>query len=56
VDVEPLRALARPVTLAEVKANKSLKTFPLVTRSRLSVAPVAPGQFELILRLGKTSI
>src|ERR687888_502434 len=56
VDVEPLKALSRPVTLAEVKANKSLKTFPLVTRSRLSVAPVPAEQFERILQMAKTKL
>jgi predicted RNA-binding protein with PUA-like domain len=56
VEVEPLAALARPVTLAEVKTQKSLKTFPLVSRSRLSVAPVTREAFGLILRLGKTKL
>jgi predicted RNA-binding protein with PUA-like domain len=54
VDVAPVKALARPVTLAQVKAHKSLKAFPLVTRSRLSVAPVTPEQFALVLRLSGT--
>ena len=56
VDVEPVKPLARPVPLAEVKANKSLKDFPLVTRSRLSVAPVSREAFDVILRLGKTKL
>lgn len=56
VDVGPLKALGRPVTLAQVKANKSLKAFPLVTRSRLSVAPVAAKDFELVLRMGQTKL
>ena len=56
VDVEPVQPLARPVPLAEVKANKSLRDFPLVTRSRLSVAPVSREAFEVILRLGKTKL
>jgi predicted RNA-binding protein with PUA-like domain len=54
VDVAPLEALARPVTLAEVKADKSLRAFPLVRRSRLSVAPVTAAEFERVLRLGAT--
>jgi predicted RNA-binding protein with PUA-like domain len=54
VDVAPVKALARPVTLAQLKAHKSLKTFPLVTRPRLSVAPVTAAQFALVLRLSGT--
>ena len=56
VDVAPLKALARPVTLAQVKAHKSLKKFPLVTRSRLSVVPVTREEFETVLRLGETKL
>src|SRR5229473_2118929 len=40
VDVTAVRKLARPVTLAEIKADPSFKTFPLVRISRLSVMPV----------------
>jgi predicted RNA-binding protein with PUA-like domain len=54
VDLAPVKGLARPVTLAQLKAQKSLKTFPLVTRPRLSVAPVTREQFELVLRLSGT--
>lgn len=54
VDVEPEVALKKPVTLAEVKKDKALKTFQLVTRSRLSVAAVTPEQFARVMELGKT--
>src|SRR6059036_3895656 len=40
VDVAPVRKLDRPVTLAEIKADASFSTFPLVRISRLSVMPV----------------
>ena len=40
VPVEPVRALARPVTLAEIKAEPSLAKMELIRQSRLSVAPV----------------
>lgn len=56
VRVRPLIALARPVTLAEVKKDKALSQFPLVTRSRLSVAKVAPADFRRVLSLGKTKL
>src|SRR5436190_24360204 len=35
VDVAPVRKLARPVTLAEIKADSAFKDFPLVRISRL---------------------
>jgi predicted RNA-binding protein with PUA-like domain len=56
VDVEPLMALHRPVGLAQIKTTKSLAKFPLVTRSRLSVAPVAPEEFREIMKLAQTRL
>ena len=37
VDVAPVKKLARPVTLAEIKADTAFADFPLVRISRLSV-------------------
>lgn len=48
VDVEPVRALAKPVTLAEVKAHPKLKSFDLVRNSRLSIMKVSDEQWEII--------
>src|SRR5580698_10625990 len=39
VDLVPLKALPRPVTLDEIKANPKLKNVPLIRHSRLSVMP-----------------
>jgi predicted RNA-binding protein with PUA-like domain len=41
VDLAPVKKLARPVTLAEVKADSFFKTFPLTRMPRLSVMPVS---------------
>ncbi len=41
VDVVPVKKLARPVTLAEIKAKPVFEDFPLVRISRLSVMPVS---------------
>lgn len=54
VDVEPRFPLARPVTLAEAKADPRLAGMALVTRARLSVQPVAAEEFRIILKLGET--
>ena len=48
VDVGPVKKLARPVTLAEIKADASFKAFPLVRISRLSVMPVTDAEWARI--------
>jgi predicted RNA-binding protein with PUA-like domain len=48
VDVAAARKLARPVTLAEIKADPAFKTFPLVRISRLSVMPVTDAEWKRI--------
>ena len=55
VELAPLRALARPVTLAEIKADERLAKIPLVTRSRLSVMALEAKAFDAILTLGGAS-
>jgi predicted RNA-binding protein with PUA-like domain len=52
VDLEPLRPLPRPVTLASVKADAALAETGLVRQSRLSVMPLDEAQFERVLELG----
>jgi predicted RNA-binding protein with PUA-like domain len=53
VDVAPVQKLARPVTLAEIKADKAFKDFPLVRISRLSVMPVTDAEWARIEALSK---
>ena len=48
VDIEPVKSLAKPVTLAEVKANKKLANFDLVRISRLSIMKVTDEQWKII--------
>jgi predicted RNA-binding protein with PUA-like domain len=48
VEIEPDKALPRPVTLAEIKANSRLKSFDLVRLPRLSVMPVSEEQWKII--------
>jgi predicted RNA-binding protein with PUA-like domain len=55
VDVGPVKKLARPVTLAEIKADKAFADFPLVRISRLSVMPVTDAEWARIERLATTS-
>ena len=51
VDVRPLRPLARPVALADVKADPAFADFALVRQGRLSVVPVAPEQWARLMAL-----
>lgn len=48
VDIGPVKKLKRPVTLAEVKADKFFADFALVRVARLSVMPVTEEQWERI--------
>jgi predicted RNA-binding protein with PUA-like domain len=41
-------ALGRPVTLAEVKANKLFAESPLVRQGRLSVVPLTAAQYKVL--------
>jgi len=53
VDLAPERPLARPVTLAEIKADPELGDIPLVKQSRLSVMPIPKAAFDRIVAMGK---
>jgi predicted RNA-binding protein with PUA-like domain len=48
VDIVPDTKLARPVTLAEIKADKAFASFALVRMSRLSVMPVTDAEWARI--------
>lgn len=54
VDIVPVRALRRPVTLAEIKADRAFAAFPLVRISRLSVMPVSAKEWAKIESVSKT--
>lgn len=51
VEVEPVRALERPVTLKAIKAEPSLAAMELIRQSRLSVAPVRDAEWARVLEL-----
>jgi predicted RNA-binding protein with PUA-like domain len=52
VELAPLKPLPSPVTLAQVKAEGSLKDIALVRQGRLSVQPLRPTEFARLLKLG----
>jgi len=55
VKVEPVRALDRPVTLKEIKAEPKLAKMELIRQSRLSVAPVRGEEWEVVLEMSRKS-
>jgi predicted RNA-binding protein with PUA-like domain len=52
VHLRPHEALARPVPLAALKAEPRLGQMGLLRQSRLSVTPLRPEEFDLVLELG----
>ncbi|HYZ21806.1 MAG TPA: EVE domain-containing protein [Rhodopila sp.] len=53
VDMKAIGPLARPVTLAEIKAEPRLAELPLIRQSRLSVMPVTKPHWDLICRMSR---
>lgn len=51
VDVEPVRKLKQPVSLAVIKADTFLENIALVKHSRLSVMPLKKEEFDRIIEL-----
>ena len=56
VDLAPVKALKRPVTLDQLKADKVLRNMKLVRQSRLSVTPLTDAEFDRLLLLAETKI
>lgn len=54
VDIEAVKPLPAPVTLAEVKAHPKLKNFDLVRNSRLSIMKVTDEQWEIMEDMAKS--
>ena len=52
IDVKPLKKLARPVSLDQIKKEKKLAAMALVRISRLSVQPVMGEEWQIILKMG----
>jgi predicted RNA-binding protein with PUA-like domain len=52
VDVKAVAPLAKPVTLAAIKANRELADTMLVQQPRLSVQPVSAEQWRTVCKMG----
>jgi len=51
VDIQAVRSLPQPVTLAQIKQNYNLTDFDLIRLPRLSVVPVPVEYWQQILQL-----
>jgi len=54
VDLKPRERLARPVTLAQIKASPVFQDSPLVRQGRLSVVPISAEQWKEIDLLARS--
>ena len=52
VDLSPVEALKKPVSLEQIKAEESLKDISLIRQGRLSVMPLKATEFDKILEMG----
>lgn len=52
--LKPVKALGKPVSLAQIKANKKLQNMALVRIGRLSVQPVTDEEWNEILKMSET--
>ncbi len=52
VELKPLKAIPKPVTLADIKADPSLADMDLVRLSRLSVGAVKADEYKKVLKMG----
>ncbi len=53
VQIKFVKKLEKPVTLENIKKNRSLSQLPLVKQSRLSVMPIDSKSWKILNRLGK---
>ena len=56
VTIRAVKTMTVPVTLAQIKDDERLADMALVRQSRLSVTPVSPEQWAMIMEMGKTSL
>jgi predicted RNA-binding protein with PUA-like domain len=56
IDVKPKKAMKKPITLSQIKKDKSLSGMQLIKLARLSVSAVTEFEFNRILELGETAL
>ncbi|ALI99627.1 EVE domain-containing protein [Rufibacter tibetensis] len=53
VTLVPEQAFATPVTLDQIKKEERLQNIALLRQSRLSVMPLTPEEFDILLSMGQ---
>ena len=51
MELAPVRPLPKPVTLAQMKADPALAKLEMIRQGRLSVSPVRPDEWAVILKM-----
>ena len=54
VELKPIEKFSKPVTLDQIKSDENLRNIALIKQSRLSVLPLTPEEFEIIMNLSKS--
>jgi len=54
VDLAPVKAMLKPVSLEVIKTDPALRGMRLLKQSRLSVTPLTPAEFGRLLELAET--
>lgn len=55
VEIKAVEKLAKPVSLEQIRAEKSLENIALIKQSRLSVMPLTRDEFEAIQKMSEPS-
>ena len=56
VDLAAAKPMKKPVSLAQIKVDKSLEDIALIKQSRLSVMPITEAEFRRILEMSETKV
>ncbi len=54
VEIAPFKKLKKPVTLAQIKADKQLAAMQIIRLSRLSVSAVTAAEFDRVLAISES--
>lgn len=52
VEMKAVKKIAKPVSLEQIKAEKTLENIALIKQSRLSVMPLSKAEYERVVKLG----
>ena len=56
VELKAVKAVNTPVTLEQMKKDKTLSSMPLIRHTRLSVMPITAAYAKRLLKLGETTL